>query len=155
MQAKPFKNTALIIILVMFYGLYACDKKDDLSLDKNLLGSWIWDETRSGYGSVNSEPDYVETPLTNGCGQILEFRSNGEFYWSYTGGEDCSEGDELSRWSADGQTLTFIDGSESNSGTYTLTLDTLTITMEYSDDGENYWEIERWHKSSVDLLTRK
>jgi hypothetical protein len=130
----------IVLVLLTVIAFAAGCSKDEKDLDKNLFGNWIWIHTLSGEGTVGDSATYFSTPETEGCGESLEFRSDGTFYWQETGCEDG--GDELSKWYIKGGRLVVDDRGEKTYLDYILDSDTLKITSE----SEGYWEIEKWIK---------
>lgn len=120
------------IIAAMVFLMTSCSEDHEVKYDNELIGTWTWLYTAYGDGSYSS-------PETEGCGQSLEFRDNGTFYWTYTGCED--EGDELSNWYVENGRLVFDDHGEKNYADYSIDNDTLNIS---TNDGLS--ETEKWIK---------
>lgn len=128
----------ILAAVIAFTLIIACADEKEPNLDSNLFGTWTWIYSAYGTGDWNSAPTEISTPATDGCGQQVEFRKNGTFYWQQTGCDE--EGDELSRWYVKDSTLVIDDRGEKNYCPYRFVNDTLIVILE--DEGD--WEIERW-----------
>lgn len=132
-----------IFIVSTFFALASCKDKETKEHDAAFLGTWIWQESRHGEGSMDSAPTEIERLGISGDSSVITFYANGTFFnQRYEDGEEA--GEDMMHWYTNGGRFYVDDRGEVNSLEYSIAGDSLKLIE--SDDTS--WSIEIYIKQN-------